>query len=107
VEDFKMTFSQWWTFNEGMVTSDRDEGGVYEFANSADQIIYIGSSGQIRSRLKQHLGEDAKGCIKANAAKYRIDYRSDYAAEELRLYDEFVRQNRTSPKCNDIRPPGR
>ena len=101
-----MVFSQWWTFNDGMINSDKDEGGVYEFANGAGQIVYIGSSGTIRSRLKQHLSEDAKTCIKTNAAQYRIDYRSDYAAEERRLYDEFVRQNGRPPKCNDIRPPG-
>lgn len=101
-----MAFSQWWTFSTGMVDSDRDEGGVYELASTAEQIIYIGSSGSIKTRLRQHLSEDAKSCIKANAAKYRIDYRSDYAAEELRLYDGFVRQAGKPPKCNSIRPPG-
>jgi hypothetical protein len=101
-----MAFSQWWTFSEGMVASDRDAGGIYEFANSAEQIIYIGSSGALQSRLRQHLGEDAKTCIKKNAIKYRLDYRADYAAEERRLFDEFVTQNGRKPSCNDIRPPG-
>ena len=101
-----MAWTQWWSFREGMVNSDRDEGGVYQFANSAGTVVYIGSSGQIRTRLMQHLSEDAKSCIKNNAAQYRIDYRQDYAAEELRLYNEFVRQNGKQPACNTIRPPG-
>ncbi len=101
-----MTFSQWWAFSEAFVTSDKDQGGVYELANASEQIIYIGSSGTIQNRLRQHLSEDAKTCIKRNAAKYRIEYRSDYAAEELRLYDAFVKQNGKPPLCNENRPPG-
>jgi hypothetical protein len=101
-----MGFSQWWAFSEGMVNSDSDQGGVYEFENSAGEVIYIGSSGTIQTRLRQHLGEDAKTCIKKNAARYRIDYRTDYAAEERRLYDAFVKQYGRRPLCNDIRPPG-
>lgn len=101
-----MAWGQWWDFRKGMVESDRDEGGVYQFANSAGTIVYIGSSGQIRTRLQQHLGEDAKSCIRANATKYQIEYRADYAAEELRLYDAYVRDNGRAPQCNDKRPPG-
>lgn len=101
-----MAFDRWWTFAESVVKFDKDEGGVYELGTASETVIYIGSSGALKSRLLQHLNEDAKSCIKANAAKYRIDYRADYAAEERRLYDEFVRTNSKPPKCNDIRPPG-
>jgi hypothetical protein len=101
-----MAFDPWWTFSEGMIKSDRDVGGVYEFGSSTGEIIYIGSTGTIQTRLRQHLSEDAKSCIKTNAVRYRIDYRSDYAAEELRLYDAFVKQHGGPPKCNDRRPPG-
>lgn len=99
-----MTFSQWWSFTDGMVKSDRNEAGVYQFANSSDTVIYIGSSGDVKTRLQQHLSDDAKSCIKKNVAKYRIDYRSDYRAEEKRLYDAFVRANGKAPQCNDISP---
>ncbi len=101
-----MAFSTWWAFNDGMVNSDRDEGGVYEIADSRGTVIYIGSSGQIKTRLKQHLNEAANACIKRNGAQYHIEYRSDYAAEELRLYNAFVRANGRQPLCNSVSPPG-
>lgn len=99
-----MAFSQWWTFSDGMVTSDRDDPGVYQFANADNAIVYIGSSNEIRRRLKEHLSEDAKGCIKKNAAKYRIEYRADYKTAERAYYDEFVRSYKRAPQCNDVRP---
>jgi hypothetical protein len=106
MEGFDMAFTQWWTFSEGMFSSDGDTPGVYEFANAAGDLIYVGSTRTLQTRLRQHLSEDAKTCIKRNAVKYRIEYRSDYAAEELRIFDAFVRQNGRKPMCNDIRPPG-
>ena len=99
-----MAFSEWWTFSDGMVSSDRDDAGVYQFANAAGTIIYIGGSNAVRRRLKEHLSEDAKSCIKNNAAKYRIEYRSDYQAAERAYYDAFVRANGKKPQCNEVRP---
>ncbi len=99
-----MAFSQWWTFSEGMVASDHDDPGVYEFANDAGVVVYVGSSNEIKRRLNEHLSEDAKSCIKKNAAKYRIEYRSDYKTAERAYYDEFVRANGHAPQCNDVRP---
>jgi hypothetical protein len=99
-----MAFSQWWSFNDSMVSADRDEAGVYEFANSAGTIIYIGSSSAVRRRLKEHLGEGAKSCIKNDATQYRIEYRSDYETGERAYYDAFVRANGRAPQCNEVRP---
>lgn len=99
-----MAFSQWWSFTQGMVDSDRNEPGVYEFANSSGSIVYIGSSNDVKRRLCEHLSEDAKSCIKNNAVLYRIEYRSDYKAAERGYYDDFVRTYGRSPQCNDIRP---
>ena len=101
-----MAFSQWWTFREGLVESDRDDGAVYEFRDDGENIVYIGSTNALKRRLKEHLDEDAKSCIKTNAKMYRYDYRTDYAAEELKLYDAFVKQYGRPPKCNDKRPSG-
>ena len=76
-----MPMSEWWIFNANMVASDRDEPGVYEFADAYQGVIYIGSSNHLRTRLGQHLaGSDA--CVLANARYYRLDYRLDCRAEE-------------------------
>jgi len=101
-----MAFSDWWTFSQGMIDSDREEGGVYEFADANGTLIYIGSANNVKRRLGEHLGENATTCIKKNAAKYRIEYTPYYQTREKELYDEFVRQYGKPPKCNQISPTG-
>lgn len=101
-----MAFSQWWAFSDGVVDLDKDDSGVYELGDANDNIVYIGSADKLKRRLKEHLSASAKVCIKNNAKRYRIDYRSDYLAEEKRLYDAYVKANGVAPKCNDISPPG-
>jgi predicted GIY-YIG superfamily endonuclease len=100
-----VAFGQWWTFSDSFVSYDPDESAVYQFADDRGNIVYVGSTNQLQRRLKEHLSEDAKSCIKKNAKKYRVDYRSDVANEARRLYDEFVRQNGSPPLCNDKHPP--
>lgn len=98
-----MGMSQWWTFNAAMIASDRDEPGVYEFADAALEVIYIGSSGRLRTRLGQHLaGSDA--CVSAYARFYRLDYRLDYRAEERARLLAHVAVRGTLPRCNDRIP---
>ena len=97
-----MAMSSWWGFNSAMVGTERDEGGVYELGDSAKAVIYIGS-GTVKTRLQAHLSGSEGSCTK-NASYYRVDYRSDYATEERRRYDEYVRTNGHRPKCNDKRP---
>jgi predicted GIY-YIG superfamily endonuclease len=100
-----MAWSQWWTFSEDFVKSDRDEPGVYLFANTAGTVIYVGGSEAIRRRLREHLN-DRDTCIARNAVKYCLDYRSDYLRQEQAVYDEIVRTTRHAPLCNAVRPSG-
>ena len=100
-----MAMSAWWLFRKDLVAMDHDKGGVYELGN-ADEVVYIGSSSEVKSRLQDHLsGGDL--CITLNATKYRLEYRSDYKAEELRRYNAHVQQYGARPRCNDKAPPGR
>ncbi len=101
-----MAMSAWWTFSKDIVAMDHDKGGVYELGNADEKVVYIGSSGEVKSRLQDHLsGSDL--CITLNANKYRLEYRSDYKAEELRRYNAHIRQYGARPSCNDKAPPGR
>ena len=98
-----MAMESWWGFNSAMANTERDEGGVYELGDSGKAIIYIGSSGAVKTRLQAHLSGSEGSCTK-NASHYRVDYRSDYATEERRRYDEYVRTHGRQPRCNDKRP---
>ena len=95
--------SNWWNFSAKNVETEDEQGGVYEFGNSSKQVVYIGSTNDMKRRLQEHLsGSDS--CIARNASYYRVDYRTDYKAEERRRYDAYERTHRVSPLCNDRRP---
>jgi hypothetical protein len=99
----RVALDRWWPFSKAMVDYERNEPGVYQFATASGAIVYIGSSNEIRDRLKEHIGEDVKSCVRQNATQYRVEYRPDYLEEEQRLYNEFVRQNGRAPQCNEVR----
>ena len=69
-------------------------------------MIYVGSSDNLRRRLKEHVNEWENDCIKKNAAKYRLEYTSNYKAREKQLYDEHVRMYGKPPSCNRVAPTG-
>jgi hypothetical protein len=99
-----MALSQWWRFSESMVKWEKDEAGVYEFCNIHATIIYIGSSYELRRRLRDHLAEPVSTCIRRNAENYRTEYTGPYKRREQELYDEFVRMTGRAPECNEVRP---
>ena len=98
-----MSMSQWWFYNTPMVKLDKDEPGVYEFGNTEQEVVYVGSSSAVRTRLLQHLGSNDR-CIIQQAQYYRIDYRGDYQQHERERYDVFVLHRGRPPWCNDRRP---
>lgn len=101
-----MSFSTWWTLSAGMVSSDKEESGVYELGDDQERVIYIGRADDIKARLTDHVNEKDNDCIKKNAKKYRIEYTSKHKAREKELYDEYVRINGKAPSCNKITPTG-
>ncbi|MGC9947049.1 MAG: hypothetical protein ABSF64_11835 [Bryobacteraceae bacterium] len=101
-----MSLSQWWTFRESLVGYDHNYRAVYEFGDSSEIVIYIGSSDELQFRLTRHLNEPADSCIKKNAKNYRYEYTADYLRREQQLYDEHVSLYGKPPICNTARPSG-
>jgi predicted GIY-YIG superfamily endonuclease len=99
-----MAFSQWWLFSDNIVAYDRNEAGVYQFANASGDVVYMGCSSDLKRRLKEHLGENTTSCIKQNAKQYRLEYTSYYVTRERELIDEFIRSYGRLPRCNSVRP---
>lgn len=95
---------RWWPFSEQMIQHDRDDPGVYELGNSSDIVVYVGSSNELRRRLREHLAEASSSCIKKNTIKYRLEYTRDYVRRERELYDDHVRTYGKPPACNEVRP---
>lgn len=98
-----MAFSQWWAFAANLVDFDHNSPAVYQFSDGKE-VGYIGSTMELKRRLKEHLGENATPCIKRNATHYCYDYRSDFLTQERQLLLDFQRQYGRLPRCNTVIP---
>jgi DNA-binding transcriptional regulator YiaG len=95
--------AQWWSFVESLIEVDRDDPGVYELGDKDGAVIYIGSSNELRQRLKEHLNEAPYTCIRQKATHYRIEYTTNYTNRERELYKLHVATYGKPPRCNDSR----
>jgi len=93
--------------------------GIYEFRlknreieynNGKTPVIYIGSTGNIRKRLKDHLGKNTKnGRIRDFLTNHECSFRyirfsNNWMEEEARFYQIFFSTYGAQPKCNRIKP---
>lgn len=81
---------------------ERNEPGVYERSSPGKNVIFIGSARQVRTRLLQHLGEPG-ACIPRFAARFRIEYTSDFKKREDELFNEHVKLHGKLPRCSEWR----
>jgi hypothetical protein len=93
--------SEWWSYTINLVEMERDAPGVYELGNPGKNVIFIGSSPQVRSSLLAHLQEPAGSCIRRFATRYRIEYIDDFKKREDDLYNEHLRLHGKLPRCSE------
>ncbi|MCY4637474.1 MAG: hypothetical protein OXG04_23745 [Acidobacteria bacterium] len=100
-----MAMSGWRRFDRATVNMERGAGAIYELGTGdGDEVIYIGSSGEAKTRLLAHLSGSEGSCTQS-ASIYRIDYQYDHQAAERRRYIEYLYDHDgQSPLCNDRRP---
>lgn len=82
------------------VRSEDDYYGVYELANSGNEVIYIGE-GKIRTRLRAHFPDKRQEV--PGAIKYRVEYTKSKRRCEQReraLQREFRNRNGQLPLHN-------
>lgn len=88
----------------------RLKGKEIEYPNSKTYVIYIGSTRNIRKRLRDHLCKNNKnGHIKYFLNNFRcffryIQFPKKWREEERRLFNLFVTTYGAPPKCNKVRP---
>ena len=81
-----------------------------EYPGGADSVFYIGSSKNIRKRMKEHLRPHNKnGGIREYLKKYDCLFRyivleANWQEEEKRLYDLFAAGFGVPPRCNRVSP---
>jgi len=83
-----------------------------EYPNGADSVFYIGSAGNIRKRLKEHLKPYNKNggirrYVEENDCLFRyIALEANWQEEEKKLYDLFAANFGAPPRCNRASPRG-
>jgi len=83
-----------------------------EYPDGADSVFYIGSAGNIRKRMKEHLKSYNKnGGIRGCLEKYDCLFRytvleANWQEEEKKLYDLFAADFGAPPRCNRASPWG-
>ncbi|MBU4492147.1 MAG: GIY-YIG nuclease family protein [Kiritimatiellae bacterium] len=88
----------------------RVKGKEIEYLNGKTQVIYIGSTRNIKKRLREHLGKSSKNghirdFLKNHGCFFRfIQFSKNWKEEEGRLYGLFVSTYGAPPKCNRVRP---
>lgn len=93
--------SPWWSYTINLVEMERDAPGVYELGNPGKNVIFIGSSKQVRSSLLEHLEEPPGSCVRRFATRYRIEYTNDFKKREDELFNEHVRFHGKLPRCSE------
>ena len=95
----------------------RLKGTEIEYPNGKTPIIYIGSTGNIKKRLRDHLGRNTKnGRIRSFLKNHECSFRyielstqhvhkkMKCREEEKRLYKLFITTYGAAPKCNRVKP---
>lgn len=121
IEETELSISSRWgsvitmrALSRAKIAGDKTSGSSKTIAeivrNSRGSSIYIGSTRNIKKRLREHLGENSKnGRIRAFLKKHGCSFRyilfkKDWHEEEKRLYRLFMDTYGSPPKCNRGRP---
>lgn len=81
-----------------------------EYPNGKTRVIYMGSTMNVKKRLKEHLSKNSKnGQIRNFLNKYGCFFRyiqlsGNWKEEEKKLYELFVTTYGSAPKCNRVSP---
>lgn len=107
--------------SEGVLGNAPASPGIYEFRLKAKEIdypngtapvIYVGSTGNIKKRLRDHLRKNNKnGRIREFLKNYECSFRyirfsAGWRRKERELYELFVAAYGSAPKCNRLKPGG-
>lgn len=95
----------------------RLKGKEIEYPNGKTPIIYLGSTKNIKKRLRDHIGKNSKnGRIRDFLKNHECSFRyvelstlqpqknMKWREEEKRLYKLFVTTYGSAPKCNKVKP---
>jgi RNA polymerase sigma-54 factor len=91
----------------------RLKGKEIEYPHGKTPIIYIGSTKNIKKRLKDHIGKNSKnGRIREFLENYECFFRyiqlsKNWKKEERRFYQLFFSTYGASPICNRLKPGGK
>jgi len=96
---------------ETVIKHSPEKNGVYELLTEKEA-FYIGSTKNIKKRLKEHLKHSNKNVkikkiLKSNNCFFRYClFQENWRKKEKELYDCFLKRYKRAPECNRIKPGG-
>ena len=85
-------------------------GQMIQYQKGRTEVIYIGSTKNLKKRLREHIGPSSKNgeiraFLKRHVCLFRyIILQRNWRKEELKLYNFFIETYGEPPKCNKVRP---
>ena len=94
-----------YSWNEITVNGIAQRAGVYAFYNINRELIYIGSSNNLRERFQGYWANNFQDDpCKRDTTCYRREVTENYEQRERELLEEYQRQHNQLPRCNDVIP---
>lgn len=93
---------KYYAWSEGNTKKIAEKPGVYALYDEDYNLIYIGSSSNLRERFSQYwatrFGEDV--CKRATRT-YKREFTAEYEAREKKLLEQYRREHGRLPACNE------
>lgn len=89
----------WIEFTPENIARVPEKDGVYELGDSEGTVIYIAGTSNLRQGLQEKMEED-EPCFK-EARFFRYEEAFMYTMRESELIQQFMRQHKRLPKCNE------
>ncbi len=76
--------------------------GVYGLYDAGRNLIYIGSSSNLRGRFTDYWNSNfAEDPCKRSTKAYKMEFRDDYELRERGLLEQYRSEHGNLPKCNE------
>jgi len=90
---------EWIELTPDNIAQVPEKDGVYELGDGDGNIIYIAGTPNLREGIREKMEED-NPCLK-EARFFRYEEVFMYTMRESELIQQFIRQHKRLPKCNE------
>lgn len=94
-----------YSWNERNVNTIAQDAGVYTFYYRNGELIYIGSTENLRERFQDYRRNNfSDDPCKKDTTHYKREFTNNHEQREQELLEEYKQEHNRLPRCNDIIP---